>query len=303
MEKTLFDKVVLITGSSTGFGKAAAETLAQRGYHVVATMRDCDGRNRSAADALRARSESMGWNVDVLDMDVASDASVNSAVQQALDCAGRVDVVINNAGIAAVGITEAFTVEQFQQVFEVNLLGVLRVNRAVLPAMRCQRNGLLIHVSSVGGRVVVPGLAPYHASKFGLEAVADVLRYELSEFGIDSVLVEPGSHSGTAINEKALSLAPADQDRVAGYGSIAETVHRIGALLEQAGRAPDTPTSEVVVDAFVRLIEMPAGERPFRTVPTVSMQPLLEPYNALAASIRDSVAEMFGISELKMLRG
>ncbi|AXC09964.1 Dehydrogenases with different specificities (related to short-chain alcohol dehydrogenases) [Acidisarcina polymorpha] len=101
---------------------------------------------------------------------------MNHAMQQALDRTGRVDVVVNDAGIATVGITEAFTVEQFQQVFKVNQLGVLRVNRAVLPAMRRQRNGLLIHVSSACGRVVAPGLAPYHASKFALEAVADVLR-------------------------------------------------------------------------------------------------------------------------------
>jgi NAD(P)-dependent dehydrogenase (short-subunit alcohol dehydrogenase family) len=299
----LVDKVVLITGSSTGFGKTAAETLAQRGYRVIATMRDCSGRNRSAADALRSLAESKGWRLDVLDMDVTSDASVNQAVEQALDRAGRLDVVINNAGIAAVGITEAFTVEQFQQVFGVNLFGVLRVNRAVLPAMRRQRSGLLIHVSSVGGRVVVPGLAPYHASKFALEAVADVLRYELSEFGIDSVLVEPASHSGTAINQKGLALAPADQERVLEYGSTAEAVQRIGALLADADRAPETPGPEVVAETFVRLIETPAGERPFRTVPTVALQPLIEPYNALAATIRDSVADLFGFSELKALRG
>jgi hypothetical protein len=272
----MVDKVVLITGSSTGFGRTAAEILAKRGYRVIATMRDCSGRNRSASEALRSVAESKGWNVDVLDMDVTNDASVNQAVQQALDRAGRVDVVIKNAGIAAVGITEAFTVEQFQQVFGVNLFGVLRVNRAVLPAMRRQRSGLLIQVSSVGGRVVVPGLAPYH--------------------------VEPGSHSGTAINDKALALAPADQDRVPGYGSTAETVDRIGALLEQTGRAPDTLTSEIVAKTFVRLIERPAGERPFRTVATAAMQPVLEPYNALAATIRDTVADMFGVSELAALR-
>jgi NAD(P)-dependent dehydrogenase (short-subunit alcohol dehydrogenase family) len=297
------DKVVLITGCSTGLGKTAAETLAQRGYRVIATMRDCSGRNRSAADALRSMSKSMGWNLDVLDMDVTNDASVNQAVEQALVSAGRLDVVINNAGIAAVGVTEGFTVEQFQQVFEVNLFGVLRVNRAVLPAMRRQRSGLLIHVSSVGGRVVVPGLAPYHASKFALEAVADVLRYELSEFGIDSVLVEPGSHSGTSINQKGLALAPLDQERVLEYRSAAEAVQRIGAMLADADRAPETPGPEIVAAALVDLIETPAGERPFRTVPTVAMQPLIEPYNTLAAAIRDSVADMFGFSELRALRG
>ena len=100
------------------------------------------------------------WNLDVLEMDVTNEASVNQAVQQALDRAGRVDVVINNAGIAALGITEAYTVEQFQQVLDVNLFGVVRVNRAVLPAMRRQGSGLLIHVSSGIGRTVVPGSAP-----------------------------------------------------------------------------------------------------------------------------------------------
>src|SRR6516162_7991823 len=164
------------------------------------------------------------WNLDVLEMDVSNEASVNQAVQQALDRAGRVDVVINNAGIAALGITEAYTVEQFQQVLEVNLFGVVRVNRAVLPAMRRQRSGLLIHVSSGAGRAVVPGCAVYCASKFALEAVADAYRFELSTFGIDSLLVEPGIHR-TPILEKF--LAPADQNRVAEYGSTAEAVARV----------------------------------------------------------------------------
>src|ERR1700730_2025104 len=121
--------VILITGTSTGFGRTAAETLAQRGYRVFATMRDTSGRNASTAEALRSLAKREGWTLDILDMDVTDDVSVNQAVQTALDRAGRIDVVINNAGIAAAGITEAYTVEQFQQVFEVNLLGVVRVNR------------------------------------------------------------------------------------------------------------------------------------------------------------------------------
>ena len=129
-------------------------------------------------------------------MDVTNDASVNHAVQQTLDRAGRIDVVINNAGIAAQGITEAYTVEQFQQLLllDVNLLGVARVNRAVLPAMRRQHTGLLIHVSSGIGRIVIPECAAYAASKFALEALADGYRFELAPLGIDSVIVEPGIH-------------------------------------------------------------------------------------------------------------
>jgi NAD(P)-dependent dehydrogenase (short-subunit alcohol dehydrogenase family) len=298
-KETPRNTVILITGTSTGFGRTAAETLAQRGYRVFATMRDCSGRNAAASEDLRSLANRKGWSLDVLDMNVTDDASVRNAVQQALDRAGRIDVVINNAGIAALGLAEAYTVEQFQQVLDVNLLGAVRVNRAVLPAMRRQHSGLLIHVSSVAGRAVLPGFAAYCASKFALEAVADAYRFELSPFGIDSVLVEPGVHR-TPILEKF--LAPADQSRVAEYGSAAEAVERVKGVLERASSAPETPGPEGVVEAFVRLIETPAGERPFRTVPTADVQPLLQPYNALAATMRDTVARMFKVSELTVLQ-
>jgi NAD(P)-dependent dehydrogenase (short-subunit alcohol dehydrogenase family) len=291
--------VILITGTSTGFGRTAAETLAQRGYRVFATMRDTSGRNASTAEALRSLAKREGWKLDILDMDVTDDVSVNQAVQQALDRAGRIDVVINNAGIAAAGITEAYTVEQFQQVFEVNLLGVVRVNRAVLPAMRRQRSGLLIHVSSGVGRTVVPGFAAYSASKFALEALADAYRFELAPLGIDSVIVEPGIHR-TPILERI--FAPADQNRVAEYGPVAESIQRVKSVFDGASSAPETPGPEVVVEAFVRLIETPAGERPFRTVPTAAIQQLLEPYNALAETMRDVIARTFKAPELTVFQ-
>src|SRR5262249_38712400 len=170
------------------------------------------------------------------EMDVTNDASVHHAIQQALDRAGRIDVVINNAAMAAQGITEAYTVEQFQQVLDVNLFGVARVNRAVLPAMRRQRTGLLIHVSSGIGRTVVPGFAAYAASKFALEALADAYRFELAPLGIDSVIVDTG-HS--PILERF--LAPADQNRVAEYGSTAEAIKRVKSVFEEANSAPETP--------------------------------------------------------------
>jgi NAD(P)-dependent dehydrogenase (short-subunit alcohol dehydrogenase family) len=257
-------------------------------------MRDILGRNAAAREALQSVAEREGWNLEVLDMDVTNEASVNRAVQQALDRAARIDVVINNAGIAAHGITEAFTVEQYQQVFDVNVFGVARVNRAVLPTMRRQRCGLLIHVSSGAGRAVAPGFAVYCASKFALEALADAYRFELSAFGIDSVLVEPGVHR-TPILEKF--LAPADQNRVGGYGSIAEAIEKVKSVFERASSAPETPGPEDVVEAFVRLIETPAGERPFRTVPTAALQPLLQPYNELAKTVRDALAQRFNLPE------
>ncbi len=291
--------VVLVTGASTGFGRVAAETLARRGYTVFAAMRDTSGRNRANCEALQSLAEHEGSAIHVVDMDVTRDASVERAVKQVLEAAGHIDVVINNAGIAALGWTEAFTIEQFQQLFEVNFFGVVRVNRAVLPAMRSQRSGLLIHVSSAAGRVVLPCSGVYCASKFALEALADAYRFELSPFGIDSVVVEPGIHR-TPILEKF--LAPVDQARVADYDPVAEYEDRIKGVFDAANDAPETPGPEDVVDAFVRLIETPAGERPFRTVPTAAVRPLLEPYNALAAEMRQSIAHGFNVPELLLLQ-
>jgi NAD(P)-dependent dehydrogenase (short-subunit alcohol dehydrogenase family) len=291
--------VVLITGASTGFGRLAAEVLAARGYTVVATMRDVRGRNVAHSEALLALANQHEWALHVADLDVSQDASVEQSVQTILGRVGHIDVVINNAGIGAVGVAEGYTTQQFHDIFEVNVFGVARVNRAVLPSMRRQRGGLLIHVSSAAGRVALPGAAVYCASKYALEALADAYRFELSPFGIDSVLVEPGIHK-TPILEKFIE--PADAERVADYGAAAEYVARVKAVFEAASQAAETPGPDQVVDAIVKLIETPAGQRPFRTVPTAALQPLLEPYNAAAAQIRPIVAEIFNVPELNVLQ-
>jgi NAD(P)-dependent dehydrogenase (short-subunit alcohol dehydrogenase family) len=290
--------VVLITGSSTGFGRAAAETMARRGYTVFASMRDCAGRNRSHREALESLASQERLPLHVLEMDVTNDNSVSSAVRQTADRAGRIDVVLNNAGVAALGITEAYTIQQMQRVFDVNFFGVARVNRAVLPAMRRNRSGLLIHVSSAAGRVALGYFGTYCASKFALEALADTYRFELAPFGIDSVLVEPGIHR-TPILEHF--QPPDDHARAAEYGSD-DFSARVKAVFDGANASPGTPGCDEVVDAFIRLIEMPPGTRPFRTVPTPSIQPLLDGPNAAAAEMREVVARMFNISELISVR-
>ncbi len=291
--------VVLITGASTGFGRVAAETMVRRGYTVFASMRESLGRNASHREALQSLASRERSPLHVLDLDVTSDASVEQAVQQVFDSVGHIDVVINNAGIGALGVTEAYTIAQFQRLFDVNFYGPVRVNRAVLPAMRRQRSGLLIHVSSAAGRIVPPCMAAYSASKFALEALADAYRFELNPFGIDSVLVEPGIHR-TPILEHF--FPPADQARVADYGSAAEYAARVKAVFDSARSTPQTPGPDDVVEAFIRLIETPAGERPFRTVPTAALQPLLDPYNAIAAELRQAVTQVFNVPELLTLR-
>ena len=288
------NKVVLITGASTGFGNEAALRFARRGHHVFATMRDAQGRNAQSRGELERVAKAEKLKLEVLELDVTNDDSVARAVDAALRQADRLDVVVNNAGYAGIGITEAYTVEQFQQMFDVNVFGVVRVNRAVLPAMRRQGDGLLIHVSSGAGRVAVPAMGAYCASKFALEALADTYRYELRPFGIDSVVVEPGIYKTPIFDRLA---APADRDRVAAYGKT-DFAERVLGVFQFVSGAPDNPGSTEVADALVRLAEMNATERPFRTVVSAAIQPLLEPYNAAAEGLRPVVAQIFNVPDL-----
>lgn len=293
----MLDKAVLITGCSTGFGRMAAEALARRAYFVFATMRDIGGKNAGARAELETLAVAENLRLRVLELDVTEDWSVDAAVQTALQEAGRIDVVINNAGFANIGVTEAYTPEQFHQLFETNVYGVVRVNRAVLPEMRRRREGLLIHVSSGAGRVSIPCMAPYCASKFALEAIADAYRFELAPFGIDSVVVEPGIFK-TPIFGKV--FPPADQDRVADYGEAAASAGRVQGAFAKTISAPDAPAGEAVVDLFLRLIETPAGERPLRNLVGVATEGIQQ-LNATAESLRESVATRFNVPELLRL--
>ena len=293
-ENTL-SAVILITGASTGFGRDSAQRLARRGHRVVATMRDVDGRNRHNREALEHIATEESLPLHVVELDVTDEASVQKAVAAALDLYGRLDVVINNAGFAGIGVTEAYTAEQFHQMFDVNVYGVVRVNRAALPVMRQQKSGLLIHVSSGAGRVTVPAMGAYCASKFALEAIADAYRFELMPFGIDSVLVEPGIYR-TPIFDRLLH--PADAQRVADYDDERQYAERVLGVFQAAINAPDAPGSEEVAEAFVRLVEMEFGSRPLRTVVSAPIEQLLAPYNDAAEQLRPIVAQIFNVPEL-----
>jgi NAD(P)-dependent dehydrogenase (short-subunit alcohol dehydrogenase family) len=288
-------KRLLITGTSTGFGRDAAERLARRGDHVFATMRDVDGRNAEHRKTLESLARREGLRLRVLALDVTDQTSVDTAVGTALSEAGGLDAVINNAGVAALGVTEAFTPEQFEQIFAVNVNGVVRINRAVLPAMRRQRSGLLVHVSSGAGRVTIPAMAAYCASKYALEAIADAYRYELLPFGIDSILVEPGVYR-TGIHDRLTK--PADAARLRDYGGGADFAERVNGVFQAIVGAPDALGSAEVVDALVRLIDMDTGRRPFRTVVSAPIQQLLDSYNASADALRPVVAQIFNVPEL-----
>jgi NAD(P)-dependent dehydrogenase (short-subunit alcohol dehydrogenase family) len=289
------NEVVFITGASSGFGRLAAETLAGKGYRVVATMREASGKNAGHRGALELTKRQSQAALDVLELDVTRDDSVQRAVAHALDLHGRIDVVINNAGVAAMGVTEAFTVEQFQGVFDINVWGALRVNRAVLPAMRREGQGLLIHVSSVAGRVTVPYMAAYCASKSALETVADAFHFELRPFGIESVVVEPGMYR-TPIFDKVQHAS--DRLRLEEQPASVERAARVEQVFRASITHAAAPGAEEVVQALENLIRLPRGQRPFRTVVGQTAQPLLEAINQASDDLRPIVAQAFQVPEL-----
>jgi NAD(P)-dependent dehydrogenase (short-subunit alcohol dehydrogenase family) len=288
-------QVVLITGSSTGFGRLFAETLARKGHTVFATMRDPGGRNAKNASEIRALAEKESLPIQVLEMDVTDDASVEQAVNAAVAKAGRIDVAINNAGYFLGGLGEAVTTEQAQRLMDTNFFGPVRVNRAVLPHMRRQRSGVLMHISSGAGRVVLPSGGFYCASKFALEALAESYSYELAAQGIESVIVQPGAYETPVIGN---SVKAADEARTNTYGAAKEFPAKVGgALASTAGNAQE------VADAVLRIIETPAGEKQLRYF--VSPRDWgIEEINALSKRVQANLLEGFGLTaDTKFLKG
>lgn len=256
-------KTVLVTGSGNGLGKAIARTLVQQGMTVFATMRDIEGRNAAIVTDLKAFAEAQGSKLYAIDLDVTNEASVQSAIQEALRLEGRIDVLINNAGIGGSGLTEAFSTKQLQETFDVNVFGVQRLMRSALPSMRKQGYGLIINISSAMGRVVIPFAGAYTASKFALEALVESYRYELAPTGIDIVAVEPG---GFASGYWSNMMVPTDRETTRSYGQHAEIANQLWTGISTLMQSEQAPDPKVVVDAIWNLIETPLGQRPFRTV-------------------------------------
>lgn len=250
-------KTILITGASTGFGRDTAETLSRAGHTVFASMRDVEGRNREHTKALRARG------IQVLELDVSNDASVDDAVESVIARAGHIDVVINNAGILAIGVTEAFSADQAKVMFNTNVVGVLRVARAVLPNMRAHGQGLVVNIGSILGRLVFPFFGIYAASKFAVEALTDSLRYEVSPLGIDVVLVQPSPYATPLL---ANMQQPADAHRTAAYGTIGNLPGAMIRQFEAMLSGTDAPNPHDVAEAIATLVAQPPGERPERVV-------------------------------------
>jgi NAD(P)-dependent dehydrogenase (short-subunit alcohol dehydrogenase family) len=250
---------VIITGSSSGFGRLTVETLAKAGHTVFATLRNVKGKNAGAAGGLAKIP-----NVQVVELDVTSDASVDQAIADiAKRTGGAIDILVNNAGRFAMGVQEAFGLDEVKALYETNVFGPLRVNRAVLPHMRKRRAGLLVNISSVVGRVSLPTLGTYSSTKYALEALTEAQRDELKGLGIDVVAIEPGAFPTEVGNN---GLYASDAARADDYGPVAQIPQKMGESLGQLFSSPQSPKPQEVADAILAVVQTPAGKRPARVV-------------------------------------
>ena len=282
-------KNVIITGSSSGFGLKAVKDFADKGNKVFATLRNPEGKNAEVKKELEAYSSL----ITVVDMDVTNDTSVKEAMNSILEKAGNIDILINNAGIMYIGITEAYSVEQAKWQMETNYYGAIRTMQAVLPSMRSSGSGLIINTSSLVGRMSPPFFGTYTATKHALEGYSQALRYEVSPFGVDIVLVEPGPF-GTGL--LASGQAPSHSDTLESYGELAGVPTAMGESFAQMLESEDAPDPQWVVDAYLKLAEMPFGKRPTRTVVGITWG--VDEINELTQPIQDRVLKEMQLEEV-----
>ena len=289
--------IILITGASSGFGLMTARALAKAGHIVYASMRETLGRNAGKAAELTAESARDSIDLRPLELDVASQDSADAAIASILAEEGRLDVVIHNAGHMAFGPAESFTAEQYAQLYDINVLGAQRVNRAALPVLRKQGKGLLVWVSSSSTRGGTPPyLAPYFAAKAGMDALAVSYAGELARWGIETSIMVPGAFTqGT--NHFLHAGSPADRDRLAEYEQGPTKDIADVALKGLAALEPEDADPEEVARAIVEIVGAPFGKRPFR-VHVDPSQDGAEIVNGVADRVRAERLRAIGLGDL-----
>lgn len=287
-------QTVFISGANSGFGYLTANSLIENDFEVVASMRDIDGRNASIAEELKSKGAT------VVELDVTDDASVLAAVDSAVKEVGLIDVLINNAGVGTLGWQESFNIDDFKKVFDINVFGVQRLTRAVVPYMKEKKAGTLIQVSSILGKFVLPFLGSYNASKHAVEGLVENYRVELSQFGIQSLIVQPG---GFGTDFGANLLKASDRDVAQSYGDFANAPEEMWANNEAGQDAADAPNPQMVADAIVSLLKAPRQDRPFRTVVDgTGLNPVIEEINQATSQAMNNIYSMYGMDNLLELQ-
>jgi len=290
-------KIIAITGASSGFGALAARALAQAEHTVYASMRATTGRNApQVAEAARYAAEH-GVDLRTVELDVASTESVEAGVATIVADTGRLDVVIHNAGHMSFGPAEAFTPEQFAELYDINVLSTQRVNRAALPHMRNQGRGLVVWVSSSSARGGTPPyLSPYFAAKAAMDSLAVSYSSELARWGIETSIIVPGAFTkGT--NHFVHSGAPADKARAAAYDEGPYAGLPEQALKGLASLEPADADVAAVAEAIVTVVDMPFGKRPFR-IHIDPSQDGCEIVNGVADRVRAELFRRIGLEDL-----
>ena len=282
-------KIIFITGTNSGFGWLTAKSCAALGHKVYASMRDTKGRNADKARALVQQE-----NMVVYDVDVRNGKSVAEAIDAIIKTEGRIDVVINNAGVYATGITETFTEEDFSRVIDVDVTGTWRTIKAALPQMRKQKGGLIINISSVAGRFSFPFQTVYNAAKFAVEGLTEGLHFEVRQLGVDVVMIQPGAFP-TEVWGK--TIAGSDDTVIAGYGDLAKIPEQIGAGIGQMFEAVK-PDPQLVADTIIHLMNTPQGKRPLRTVVDPATGTFSEIANKHVKEQYESFLTAFGMQEM-----
>ncbi|GGN12165.1 short-chain dehydrogenase/reductase [Dyadobacter beijingensis] len=288
-------KNIILTGSSSGFGRVTAQVLARDGHRVFATMRDPFQRNRMAAQQLLDWAELHHARIEVIDLDVTCDESVQTAVAEiARQTGGRIDVLINNAGSAYIGLNETLSAAQTDQLFQVNVIGVDRMIKAVLPYMHQRKSGLIVTLSSVAARQPIPVMGVYGATKAAVDALTVSYHYELASTGIDVVLVQPGAFPSTDIVSN--QPVPANPGAAQYYGHEMERFR--ASVVKTFTPGPFKPESIEVAYTIRNIVDAPPGLRSLWTIVHGGFkEQSVRHINQATRELVDTVLQAAGISD------
>ncbi|MFD2571923.1 SDR family NAD(P)-dependent oxidoreductase [Spirosoma soli] len=270
-------KNIIVTGSASGFGLLTVHMLAEQGHRVYATMRNVTTKNAKAAQDLKNWAEAHHVDVRVVELDVTSGDSVTQAIIQiAADAEGKIDVLINNAGLLIWEFSEALSTKQVDQIFQVNVMGADRMNKAVLPYMHRENSGLLVHLSSGLSRLHLPYMGAYSAAKAAIDVLAETLHYELSKTGIDSIVIQPGVYPTTDLFTKQLPQDKAFEEEK--YGAFGARVKQ--GIVSFFAPTPQSPDPSEVARLIAEIIDMPKDHRKlFTAIGIGGGQPVVEEIN------------------------
>jgi NAD(P)-dependent dehydrogenase (short-subunit alcohol dehydrogenase family) len=233
-------KVALVTGSSSGIGLETALALARDGYHTFASMRDI-----GKAGELEYAAKKENLSIDVIELDVDKEEAIVSAVKKVVTDGGRLDVLVNNAGYGQFGCTEDVSVDDFRKQFETNFFSIVRIIQEVAPIMRKQNSGIIVNISSVVGKIGLPGSPAYISTKFALEGLSECLRYELGQFGIKTTLIEPGVIKTNFFNSMKVPESKIDPK----YKELTENILAGLKMMAEMGTAP-SQVADVIIKAI-----------------------------------------------------